>query len=70
MLTADELLAVVQAEAAIQKIAEQSWLSLRVWQRDLLAAIRNYAEFVQLMPASESHHHAHPGGLLVHTLEV
>ena len=29
-----------------------------------------FAEFVQLLPSSESHHHAEPGGLLAHTLEV
>jgi len=29
-----------------------------------------FADFVQLLPASESHHHAEPGGLLAHTLEV
>ena len=29
-----------------------------------------FAEFVQLLPASESHHHAEPGGLLTHALEV
>jgi integrating conjugative element relaxase (TIGR03760 family) len=28
------------------------------------------AEFVQLLPASESHHHAEPGGLFTHTMEV
>lgn len=29
-----------------------------------------YAEFVQLLPASEAHHHAEPGGLFVHSIEV
>src|SRR5690606_35460616 len=29
-----------------------------------------YCESVQLAPASESHHHAGPGGLLIHTHEV
>ena len=29
-----------------------------------------YAEMVQLLPASESHHHAHLGGMLDHGLEV
>ena len=29
-----------------------------------------FAEFVQLLPASESHHHAEPGGLFTHTIEV
>jgi len=29
-----------------------------------------FAELVQQLPASEYHHHAHPGGLLDHSLEV
>lgn len=32
--------------------------------------IERYAEMVQLLPASESHHHAHLGGMLDHGLEV
>lgn len=32
--------------------------------------IAAFAEFVQLLPASESHHHAEPGGLFTHTMEV
>lgn len=32
--------------------------------------ITAFAEFVQLLPASESHHHAEPGGLFTHTMEV
>lgn len=39
-------------------------------QEDVLPLLTQYAEFVQLLPASESHHHAQPGGLLEHTLEV
>lgn len=35
--------------------------------RPVIAA---FAEFVQLLPASESHHHAEPGGLFTHTMEV
>lgn len=35
--------------------------------RPVIAA---FAEFVQLLPASESHHHADPGGLFTHTVEV
>lgn len=34
------------------------------------AAIRSYARFVQQLPASEAHHHAGPGGMLDHGLEV
>nr|WP_274522936.1 MobH family relaxase [Ectothiorhodospira haloalkaliphila] len=33
-------------------------------------AIRNYASIVHLLPASETDHHAMPGGLLRHGLEV
>ncbi|QLB12803.1 integrating conjugative element relaxase (TIGR03760 family) [Bisgaardia hudsonensis] len=32
--------------------------------------IENYAEIVQLLPASEAHHHSHIGGMLDHGLEV
>lgn len=33
-------------------------------------SIEKYAEMVQLLPASEFHHHAHLGGMLYHGLEV
>ena len=36
----------------------------------VLPVIKAFAEFVQLLPASESHHHAEPGGLFTHTMEV
>lgn len=54
----------------LSQIYIQSQQSEVAFQRDLLPAIAQYANFVQLMPASESHHHAHVGGLLAHTLEV
>lgn len=38
--------------------------------RDVMPLLNGLAEYVQLLPASESHHHAQPGGLLEHTLEV
>ena len=40
------------------------------YARDVAPLIANFVEFVQLLPASQSHHHAQPGGLLQHTLEV
>lgn len=70
VLPAEQLLALVQAEKAIAQIWRQSHQSQVIWERDLLPAIHLYAEFVQLMPASESHHHAHAGGLLSHTIEM
>ncbi|HCF2311415.1 TPA: TraI domain-containing protein, partial [Pseudomonas aeruginosa] len=32
--------------------------------------LANYAELVQQLPASENHHHAHPGGMIDHGLEI
>ncbi|WP_404299146.1 MobH family relaxase [Alicycliphilus denitrificans] len=70
VLSAEQLLATVKAGRALEAIWRQSRQSAQVWERDLLPAIHRYAEFVQLMPASEAHHHAHAGGLLSHTLEM
>ena len=70
VLPADELLRHLRAADALDATWRQSRLAAAVWERDLLTAIQRYAQFVQLMPASESHHHAHAGGLLAHTLEM
>lgn len=70
VLPAEDLLAAAKAQDALDGIWRQSRLASQVWERDLLPAVGQFAEFVQLMPASESHHHAHPGGLLVHTVEM
>lgn len=68
--SSEQLLASLRASDALEALWRQSHLAQPVWQRDLLPAIHRHAEFVQLMPASESHHHAHVGGLLAHTLEM
>ncbi len=70
VLSSDQLLAVVRAEKAVDAMWRQSHQSREVWERDFLPAIHRYAAFVQLMPASEAHHHAHAGGLLSHTIEM
>ena len=70
VLPAKSLLELTNAHKAIEEMWRQSRLSRTVWERDLLAALHAQAELVQLMPASESHHHAHAGGLLAHTVEM
>ena len=65
-----ELLRNVQADKATREIWRQSRVSAQIWERDFAPALHRYAEFVQLVPASEAHHHAHAGGLLSHTIEV
>ena len=70
VLTHEQLLQVTGADQLIEHLARNSRLARTVFERDLLPAVQRYAEFVQLMPASESHHHANVGGLLAHTLET
>ena len=70
VLDADELIQACRGQELIAHIRRQSRLSPAVFDRDLLSALRAYCGFVQLMPASEAHHHSHVGGLLAHTLEV
>ncbi len=54
----------------IKHIDELAGLSKDNFDRFYLTATRNFARFVQQLPASEVHHHAGPGGMLEHTLEV
>ena len=54
----------------LRTIRERSGLAEGPWRADIAPALGAYAEFVQQLPASESHHHAAPGGLLRHSLEV
>lgn len=70
VLNHGQLLQVTGANKLLEHLARNSRLARLVFERDLLPAVERYAEFVQLMPASESHHHANVGGLLAHTLET
>ena len=70
VLPASQLFELVKAERTLAKMMRESRVAPEVWRRDLAQAITQYAEIVQLLPASEAHHHAHAGGLLAHTLEV
>src|SRR5690606_12803893 len=56
------------------------WLLVQVWRRASLprrqfralcrAPLERYAELVQQFPASEAYHHAWPGGMRDHGLEI
>ncbi|APA88980.1 TraI domain-containing protein [Paraburkholderia sprentiae WSM5005] len=65
-----ELIQRTGVEGTVHRIASSLGLSPESEQRDLEPLLQRLAEFVQLLPASESHHHAQPGGLLIHLLEV
>ncbi|HHB12868.1 MAG TPA: hypothetical protein ENK62_06690 [Chromatiales bacterium] len=54
----------------LQEIRQLAGVTDRVWDTYYGPAYRAYALLVQLLPASEAHHHSEPGGLLRHGLEV
>ncbi|MBL8481118.1 MAG: TraI domain-containing protein, partial [Rhodocyclaceae bacterium] len=56
--------------ARLDAIKFELRVSAEVAERHFLPLIERYAEFVQRLPASESHHHAEPGGLLLHAIET
>ncbi|MCY3768995.1 MAG: TraI domain-containing protein [Gammaproteobacteria bacterium] len=57
----------VDRVSAIYKLTGVSHGSFELLYRP---ALERVAEHVQQLPGSEYHHHAHPGGLLVHILDV
>lgn len=56
--------------ALLTSVERKTRLSSGNFAKDCLPVLESLAEFVQMLPASESHHHAHPGGLWQHLLEV
>ena len=70
ILDGDTLLSEPHRQALIHQIEERMAFTSDGSEQDIKPLLRGYAQFVQLLPASETHHHAHPGGLLDHTLEV
>ncbi len=70
ILTGDQLIVKFELQPLVQIIRDRMGLARENFERDAMVLIHAYAEFVQQLPASESHHHAQPGGLLSHTLEV
>lgn len=68
--TAHDLLQITGSAGLVETIRNRLALTSKNWNEDAWPVIERYAEFVQLLPASEAHHHAQPGGLLIHTLEV
>lgn len=65
-----ELLATPRRQSMVKMLWDTTSLTQPVFNEYLLAPIERYAELVQLLPASESHHHAYAGGMLDHALEM
>jgi integrating conjugative element relaxase (TIGR03760 family) len=69
-LEAKALIATLKAEALLAGIRNHSHASADNFIRYYSLVIDRFLEFAQLLPASESHHHAQPGGMALHTLET
>lgn len=68
--TFDALLDNTGTTSFIDQARQGCGLNKATWSNFILPVVRNVAELVQLLPASESHHHAQPGGLWIHTCET
>ncbi|WP_296258046.1 MULTISPECIES: MobH family relaxase [unclassified Pseudomonas] len=67
---AEILLDVKHRKRLLERIWQYTALTPSQFDRLYLDPIRRYASYVQLLPASETHHHAYPGGMLDHGLEL
>jgi integrating conjugative element relaxase (TIGR03760 family) len=70
VLSAEALTQHLGADSLIASIRVKTGLAPANFERDYGQTIDQFMAFVQLLPASESHHHAQPGGLLLHALET
>lgn len=68
--SAESLLAADHRKRLLQRIRQYTALSEAQFDGLYLEPICLYATYVQQLPASESHHHAYPGGMLDHGLEL
>jgi integrating conjugative element relaxase (TIGR03760 family) len=64
------LLSTTRRQKLLEHIWQRTSLSRKHFASLYLAPLQRYAELVQQFPASEAHHHAYPGGMLDHGLEI
>jgi integrating conjugative element relaxase (TIGR03760 family) len=67
---AQDLLASPRRQKLLENIWQRASLSRQQFADLYRKPLERYAELVQQLPASENHHHAHPGGMLDHGLEI
>lgn len=65
-----DLLALPRRQKLIENIWQRTSLSREQFASLYRDPLGRYADLVQQLPASENHHHAYPGGLLDHGLEI
>ncbi|QPO18735.1 TraI domain-containing protein [Pseudomonas sp. Y39-6] len=64
------LLASPRRQKLLENIWQRASLSRSQFAELYRLPLERYAELVQQLPASQNHHHAHPGGMLDHGLEI
>ncbi len=70
VLNASQLIDRLRLHAKCNAVAQAMGLEQRNADSLVRATLEQVFEFVQLLPASESHHHAGPGGLALHLVDV
>ncbi|WP_312483801.1 MobH family relaxase [Stutzerimonas nitrititolerans] len=68
--SAASLLATPRRQKLLEHIWQRTSLSRKQFATLYRMPLERYAELVQQFPASEAHHHAYPGGMLDHGLEI
>ncbi|MCK2094540.1 MobH family relaxase [Thauera aromatica] len=68
--SATSLLSTPRRQRLLEHIWQRTSLSRKQFASLYMAPLERYAELVQQFPASENHHHAYPGGMLDHGLEI
>ena len=68
--SAASLLATPRRQKLLEHIWQRTSLSRKQFAALYRTPLERYAELVQAFPASEAHHHAYPGGMLDHGLEI
>lgn len=68
--TFEQIVALTGTQTLIDTIEQRTKFSHAAFNADCRPVLQSLAQYVQMLPASEAHHHAQPGGLWVHMLEV
>jgi len=69
-MVAHDLLATPRRQMLLKNIWQRTAVSRDQFDLLYMRPIERYAALVQQFPASEAHHHAYPGGMLDHGLEI
>lgn len=70
IVSAQEIVKHLSLESRLKSIEKLTGTGSEYYQLLYAPALHQYIESVQLAPASTAHHHAGPGGLVIHTLDV